>query len=261
MDRLNKAKWYQAGIERLQAKDSSGAISAFQQVLKEDPYCGDAYSGIGNAFLDLGELSGAKAAFSKAVEFKPTPSRYVLLGGVLKKLGEHKAALEAFQSALHLSPENEEALFNAADIVQEKHPEQAIEMLRKALQIAPDFVDCYIELGALLNRTGQFHAAEQLLRKGVEVDSSNLWMWIELGNSLWRMGETAVAEQMFVDLAERFPNAPEPLWTLGLYVEQTGRLREAEDFLERAVARGPTDESAKSALAGFVERRNSMRVS
>lgn len=262
MDQLDKATWYQTGIERLQAKEPSGAIAAFQKVLQADPGCGDAYSGIGHAFLDLGEFSGAKVAFSKSIELKPTPSRYVLLGGVLKKLGERKAALDAFQNALRLSPENEEALFNTADIVQERQPEEAIAMLRKALEIAPDFVECYVELGALLNRTGQFYAAEQLLRKGVELDPMNIWIWIELGNSLWRIGKTAAAEQMFVDVAERFPDAPEPLWTLGMYVEQMGgRMRDAEDFFQQAVRRRPADESAQSALAGFLERKNSLGVS
>jgi tetratricopeptide (TPR) repeat protein len=132
-----KVSWYQAGLEHLDAKEPSQAIAAFQKVLQADPYCGDAYSGIGHAFLELGELSGAKEAFSKSTQIKPTPSRYVLLGGVLRKLGERRAALDAFQNALRLSPENEEALFNAADIIQEEQPEKAIAMLEKRWRSRP----------------------------------------------------------------------------------------------------------------------------
>lgn len=244
------------GLEWLDANEPSKAVSAFQKVLQLNPSCGDAYSGIGHAFLQMEEFNGAKAAFSKSVQFKPTAARYVLLGGTLRKLNMRKDAFRAFRKALELLPDNREALLNVADMAQERHPKFAITILRKVLGAAPDFVECYLELGALLNRQGEFRDAEKLLQKARQLDPSNLWVWIELGNSLWRLGKTCEAEEVFIAAARKFLDAPEPLWSLASYVERTGRVREAENLFKQAVQRKPSDVIAQNALTAFLERNH-----
>lgn len=156
----DKAELLEEGLRRLHMKQPSAAISAFQAALRSDPASAGAYSGIGEAFLDMEEFLGAKAAFSKSIELAPTAARYVLLGYALDKLGEKRMAFRAFRNALRLSPNDEDALFNMGKTLEARHPKIACALWTNVIEANPSHGASYLELGALLNRSGRF-AEEQ----------------------------------------------------------------------------------------------------
>jgi Flp pilus assembly protein TadD len=239
------------GIDRLEGGDPIGAVTAFQKVLKIDSSNGDAYSGIAHAFLDLGEFEGARVALANSLRLKPSDSRYVMLGGVLRRLSDETGALRAFRAALRLSPTNAEAIFNIADLLQSKRPKTAVAMFRRALEIEPDSALYRLELASLLNRRREYRAAERILRRAIELEPQNKWLWIELGNSLWMMGSKKEAERTFRETSDRFRDAPEPMWTWASYLEKDGQFDLAERLFRRAVDVAPKDEIAHSALDNF----------
>jgi tetratricopeptide (TPR) repeat protein len=124
------------------------AISYYQEVIKSDPTCTDAYMNIGicydclgdyssaidfydmalelypqysKAWLNkaityqhMGEIGGALSCFEKAIEIDKNYSlAYYNKGVLLMENGEYRLALESFTKVIEIDPKNENAKFNA----------------------------------------------------------------------------------------------------------------------------------------------------
>jgi tetratricopeptide (TPR) repeat protein len=254
---LDKATLLDEGVRLLDAKQPSAAISRFKKVIDIDCNSAGAYSGIGQAFLDMQEYEGARVALTKSIELNPTPARYVLLGHALSMLNDRRSAIRAYSDALRRSPRDSEALFGVGNVLAKAHPRMAAAALEKAIEADPSFGESYLELGALLNRTGRFAEARQYLEKATELKPESPWSWIELANSFWGANVKSKAEAILRDTAERFPDESSPLWTLAGYLEMLGRLRESETLFRQAIARQPNDAIARELLERFLSRHQS----
>jgi tetratricopeptide (TPR) repeat protein len=252
----DKTSLLEKGVSCLEAKHPSAAISAFQKALQLDPFSAGAYSGIGQAFLDLDEFQGAEAALSKSVELAPTPCRYVLLAYALAQLGRQRKAFRAYKNALRMSPANDEALFNAAMMLKGRHPKVARDLLTRAVNANPNCARYYLELGMLLNRTRRFQEAKSILETAMKLNADDVWIRVELANALWRIGEENRAEEVLGAAARKFPGTAAPLWTLASYLEIAGRTHDAGRLFKEAADREPTDKIAQRMLADFQERQN-----
>ncbi len=134
--------------ELVEEQQYEKAISCYQEVIKSDPTCTDAYMDIGMcydclgdyssaidfydmalelypqyskawlnkaiAYQHMGDISEALSCFEKAIEIDKNYSlAYYNKGVLLMENGEYGLALEFFTKVLEIDPKNENAKFNA----------------------------------------------------------------------------------------------------------------------------------------------------
>src|SRR6267142_2826512 len=67
----NARKCYKAGVKYGRANLFRQALQSFQEALKYDPEYADAYLGLGQAYLDLGDFRESVEAFEKVIKLNP----------------------------------------------------------------------------------------------------------------------------------------------------------------------------------------------
>jgi Tfp pilus assembly protein PilF len=79
----------------------------FQQALKIDPKCGDAYLGLARTYQDLGDTTRCVATYDTALKIFPKdPTFYFELGMFQAKQKDWASALANLKTAVSLDPEN-----------------------------------------------------------------------------------------------------------------------------------------------------------
>ena len=83
------------------------------KALSINPDSHDAYSNMGNALKEQGNLEEAIEAYNKAIKLKPDyADAYYNLGNALKEQGKSEKAIEAYSNAIKLKPDFAEAHYN-----------------------------------------------------------------------------------------------------------------------------------------------------
>jgi tetratricopeptide (TPR) repeat protein len=95
---------YARGVQRSDAGDYAGAVSALSESIRLDPAHRDAYVVRGKALHDQGAYRRAVDDFSKAIELDPAYAfAYTCRGDAYTKLGEEGRARADYAEAQRLS--------------------------------------------------------------------------------------------------------------------------------------------------------------
>ena len=137
-----------------------------------------AQEGLGDLLADLGDGSGAEAAYRKAIELTPNSADlHLSLGYALLMDGRRPEALAEFEAAARLAPTDAAPLVGqaAAEVaaVQEDHLARAADLLQSALKLQPEYAPAHLVAGLLAMRRGDAQVAEQSLRRAIELDASS----------------------------------------------------------------------------------------
>ena len=151
----------------LNAKDFTGAISAYKDVLDIDPTNGNAYLRMGMAYNGKGDLDGAIDAFDKALANTPEGSQdaikkqlsnaYLKKSNGFYKVKQWKEALEFAQKSIeHLDNANAEKIVGnaASQLKQNKVAAEAYEAYLALKPNASDKVQITYQLGTALQAIG-----------------------------------------------------------------------------------------------------------
>ncbi|MDP6651838.1 MAG: tetratricopeptide repeat protein, partial [Gammaproteobacteria bacterium] len=129
------------GIALKEKGDLGAAIETYKQAIKINPSYAEAHSNLGNALKEKGDLSAAVKSCNRAIELKPTSAEaHNNLGIALQGSGKLKAAIESCNRAIKISPEYAEAHSNLGNALQENGDLKAsITSYTHALEIKPDY--------------------------------------------------------------------------------------------------------------------------
>ncbi len=204
---------YLKGRYYFNRRDAREAITEFERALGRDPRYTEAYTGLADSYCIYGFYGGipTRDAFSKA-----------------------RAAAE---KARELDPESAEVHVSLALVdhyfgwdLQKEESE-----LRLAIQLAPKSAIAYSWLGLVLAFTGRSAEALEVTTRATEIEpfSANAQANVAWAHYGARRFEEAIRE--FRRALHMDPNAPYPLWAIGLTNMQIGRPSEAIAALEKAV--------------------------
>ena len=106
-----------------------------------DPRLAEPAYSLGVIRLDEGDLDGAEALFSEALEVRPEyPEALFSLGVIHNKRGEFRKALELLQRAVDLRPDYAEAYYNMKESYDGLRDfESSIAVLKKAVRLNPEY--------------------------------------------------------------------------------------------------------------------------
>ena len=161
---------YNRGVERLNAGDLPGAVTAFTRSIELDASQPDAYNNRGVAYSRQKNYDAALADFTRSIEAKPTESAFVNRAGIyfgLKRLDE---ALSDYSEVIKLNPMAENYASRGVVYAQNGKPDLALADYERAIQVDPKFGRSYMLRGLLKANKGDVEAAFKDFELGFKLD-------------------------------------------------------------------------------------------
>ena len=154
---------------------------------------------LGLAYLEIGRVPDAIAAFQRAVASNPRyTDAYFRMGIALEKLGDLGGAILAYDRATELLPSLTEAWFRAGALVYTLgHRDEAIGCFRRAAATGPKTSFGRLGAARALLTEDREAEAERVLRRTVALDPTNAMAYDLLGNLLAEFGRFDEAHDCF----------------------------------------------------------------
>ena len=188
----------------------------FEDLLDENPSLTLAYLGLGNVYVDTGELEKAEPAFSRAARLEPGNfDAQFGHGEVLQMLGELVQAVRAYQRALAVKPDSVQVLVNmTAAYLSLDMPRSAMAAARRAVELAPEDGRARADLGTAYQQEGLFGDAIEQYEVALELlgtDPRVVRNLVECYSEAKRFTEAVNAGQVLV----KIDSSPETWERLG----------------------------------------------
>ncbi|GGC47500.1 hypothetical protein GCM10011504_27410 [Siccirubricoccus deserti] len=281
---------YRAGIAALAQGTPDAALPLLQAAERAGEGGGFAALNLGLALMQLGRLSQAEAALTRAAAALPDhPEPYFRLGTIAGVRGEAGRAEALFLAALDRAPHHVTALAALAALAEAAgHLAQAADLVARARAADPEEPELELAAARLALLRGEAEAAAAgaaavLAQRPAHPAAAKLYAEALLARldptaalavvaaraaedpfaAGWALAAArlhAAAGQPAAALAEwqaaalLAPEQPEVLALLGLALDEAGRRAEAEPLLRAAITARPTDLDLRNRLATMLWR-------
>lgn len=230
------------------------AMSRLEQIKGDDP---QTYNLKATVMLGKGDVAGARAAFEKALQLKPT---FFPAAANLAKLDllENKpdAARKRFDTLLATDKKNFGAMAAIAELAMlQKRPEEATTWLEKAQAANPDTIVPVIKLGSHYLVTKQEKKALALVRKVQAANPANAELLDLLGQAQLANDDAQGALDSYSKLVNVVPKSAMAQMRLATAHARLKNDSAAAEALKRAVALQPGLVQARLAQVELAMRR------
>eukprot|EP00981_Chlorochromonas_danica_P001352 scaffold289_cov169-Ochromonas_danica.AAC.13 len=251
------------GAAHFQLRNYSESVFYNQQCIRVDPQCAEAYSNLGNALKELGDLKGATQFYLKAIKLKPRfGDAYNNLASAYMLQGQVQQAMETYQMALVLNPQLVDAHTNLGNLhkargdmeaarncyleaikIKQDFPiawnnlagvfkeegqlTTAIAYYREALRLCPEFADAHSNLGNALKEQGSIQDAIVCYQSAIKLRPDFAIAHGNLGSCYYDLGDYTAAIKCFNYAIQLEPNFPDAYNNLGNALKEEARLDEA----------------------------------
>src|SRR5688572_16830388 len=149
------------------------AIDAYKLAIRLDANYAPAHSGLGGAYMNMGNWKEALAAYNEQVRVAPNDSQAQYdLGFFYNAMGRHGDAFAPLVKAVSLDPSFAEAHYEIGyAYVRIDDFEKSLAYLRNAVRLRPDYADAYYSLGLAYARLGKPDLANEQIKKLATIDA------------------------------------------------------------------------------------------
>ena len=250
----------QKALAHFQKNEALQGESLLSSILQKRPDEPDALQLLGLLRRLQGRLPEAEALYRRSLMMKPNqPQVHHNLGHLLKATDRADEAIVAFREAIRLKPNYAEAYLNLGLTLADKEKfADAERAYREALRLQPGFLMAKQSLVAALNSQGRPREAEQIARQALAQSTrrprQTAALKHNLGVSLSAQRRHAEALQSFNDAQTLVPDIHNTDRARANALQGMGRMDEAVDSYQRAIARNPLDLAAHSDLNQLLYR-------
>ncbi len=258
--------------------EHEAAVTAFQEVLAENPGMIDAREYLAESLLHLGRPAEALQALRQAFDLSggeprlalKTAAAHLRLGELddvrelvaygerrgeeardLKRrlglaLAEAGRAGEALAVLRPLAADGEVQAMNALGLALSESGDQsgAYEVLRRLLAVEPDNAVAYEHLGLAALRSGRFREAAEHSRRAVEIDGRRGRAWNNLGVAVYNQGQPELALDAWDQALKVDPQDYDVLYNLAVTAFEQRQVERSRQALKRFVATAPRERYA-----------------
>ncbi len=149
------------------------AVDAYKLAIRLDANYGPAHSGLGGAYMNMGNWKEALAAYNEQVRVAPNDAQAQYdLGFFYNAMGRHGDAFAPLVKAVALDGSFAEAHYEIGyAYVRIDDFEKSLPYLRNALRLRPDYGDAYYGLGLAYARLGKSDLANEQVKKLATIDA------------------------------------------------------------------------------------------
>ena len=230
---------------RAKAGDFGEALSLFKQALVLAPNDTALQRDYAEACRAAGDLPTAKGAAEEALATEPNNAKgHFALGRILLQSGSGEEARQHLEEAVHLDPTFEHGFTLALAYLKLKNPDRAVTVFEEMRAGFGDSPAIHMEFGRAFAEAGYPEPAIKEFKKVLAQDDKFPGAHYSLGAAyLVGLADAAFPEaaEEFRKELERHPDDVLSLYQLGYIAVSQHQLKEAEVYLNRAVALDPTN--------------------
>ena len=227
------------------------ACAAYRAAIDAAPRYAPAHLNLGIGLESAGDAAGALQSYEQALALDPAnPYVNYNLGKLLCALEYPERAERLLRSALECKPALAEANVMLADLydTQGNHRAAAAE-LEAALEHRPQYVGALCNYAAVLRKMGRWNDAESALRRAVNAEpDGNIDALNALGGLLVQQGRLAEATEYYEQAIALRPDLADAHWNIGNVLADQGRLDDAVVHYLEALAGDPALIEARRSL-------------
>lgn len=146
------------------------------------------YRILASEYLQLGEISLAKAAVERLIKLREDAGSLLLQGDILLSIGDSSQAIDSYKKAMKLAPGEKEPYEKLVDIYSNRSElETAASLLNTYFEFVAFDKQMLLEKGRLLNQLKLYDSAISTYHTILAVDSSGFMTYNELSNSFYAM--------------------------------------------------------------------------
>jgi len=163
---------YNLGTKRQREGDLAGAIAAYSRAIEFDGKYADAYNNRGVAYLIQKDSASALADFTRSLELAPSDAAYNNRGGIY--FSEHKTedAIADFTAAIRIKPSAEGYTNRGIIYEQTNRDALALADYEAAIKLNPNLGRTYVLRGLILLKNGETGPAQKDFDRGFQLDPS-----------------------------------------------------------------------------------------
>ena len=139
------------------------ARQRYEAAIRLAPHLARAHLNLGNIRMLMGDLEGAKDAYTDALALNPDYAADYSLGNAYARSGRGETAVAAYHKALALKPDFADAAVALGCVLEDLgQPDAAVAGCRRALEMNRDHAEAHFNLANVLKDLGQSEDASQL---------------------------------------------------------------------------------------------------
>jgi tetratricopeptide (TPR) repeat protein len=148
----------------LQLDDTDGAVNAYKEAIRLNPYRDDSHIKLGNLYFAQKRYSDAVSEYEEAVRLNGSAENVYALGQGYLTLDRYSDAEIQFTKVDRLQPQDPAGKFGLGQTYSKQgRYDDAIRVFKDAIEMKPDFYDAYAEIGYASADSGQMDEAQQIV--------------------------------------------------------------------------------------------------
>ena len=283
------------GAIHFQLRNYSESVFYNQQCIRVDPNFAEAYSNLGNALKELGDVNAASQFYMKAIKLKPKyADAYNNLASTYMQMGKTQEATETYQMALILNPSLVDAHSNLGNLYKatgdldnakkcyleairikpdfaigwnnvagvfkdEGQLDTAVAYYKEAIRLCPLFADSYSNLGCVLKEMNKIDEALISYETAIKLRPDFAIAHANVGACYYDSGNIPKALASFKHAIQLEPNFPDCLVNMGNALREDARLDEAVECYRKALQLKPDHPHGWNNLANALKDKGQMK--
>ncbi|CAM9171507.1 unnamed protein product, partial [Ectocarpus fasciculatus] len=235
---------------QFQLRNFSEAVFFAQQCIRVDPNFAEAYSNLGNALKELGDLRAAVQFYNKAIKLKPRfADAYNNLATAHMQLGQLEEAKETYRMALVLDPKLVDAHNNLGNLHKAVGDlETAKHCYLEAIRVKPEFAIAWSNLAGVFKDEGELPTAVAYFKEAIRICPQFADAHSNLGNALKDMKEHAEAMSCYETALNLRPDFAIAHGNIGTCNYEMGNIKAAVTAFKYAIQLEPNFPDAHNNL-------------
>jgi len=235
-NRFEKAKQLRA------EGDFAAAGYEFNQTLSDTQYIKESFQQIGDIMKLLGNDVKAAEYYKKAVSVSPNDIQLRLsYAKILDKLGQEDESVQEYNYILSKTTDNKDVLYSLERIYKRK------------LEDSPNDASITSNLGAIMQKEGNFDEALRYYSKAEYLDPSNINTRINVGTLYLEKSDYKTAITAFDSILIINPDNVEANIYKAQALSKMGDNKAASDIYKRVLAKDPNNEFAKNQMIASIK--------
>ncbi|HEY1353112.1 MAG TPA: tetratricopeptide repeat protein [Ktedonobacteraceae bacterium] len=180
------AAYFRLLPSRQEAGQREEVLTAYDQLLRVNPHCAEAYTTRGNLLRNLKRFEEALADYEGALKLgSQVPAIWTYKGEVLRMLQRYTEALAAYDQALKLEASHVEAFLGKGRVyLGQKDYRRALQAYEQATDVAPESTWAWHEKGQALGHLQRVEEALEAFEQAIKRDPDNTWAWFHKAETL-----------------------------------------------------------------------------
>ncbi len=237
IDPYSKTAWFNLGVAYSTVNLFEKAIEAYDYAIAIDHTFSSAYFNKANALASLELFNDAIETYREVLHFEtPDALTYFYIGECYEKNKNFETAIENYKKATEINPNLSDAWLGIGVCLDHCDKNlDALTYIRKAIEIESANAEYWYVQGVIQHKCRLYDDAIFSYKKVIELDVKNKDIWLDYSGIYNELGEYEQAKKILTQGIEFQPHKVELYYRMTVYLLNSGQLKEANLFLEKAL--------------------------